>query len=45
MSEINNSLNQLNKRHDLFMNSYHQTWAFKSLQYEKAIPLQAWPGL
>jgi hypothetical protein len=26
------------------MNNYHQTWAFKSLQYEKVISLQAWTG-
>jgi len=44
MPEINNNLNQLNKRRDIFMNNYHQTWTFKSLQYEEAIPLQAWPG-
>jgi len=35
MPEINNNLNQLNKKRDLFINNYHQTWGFKSLQYEK----------
>ena len=36
MPEINNNLNQLNKKRDLIMNNYHQTWVFKSLHYEKS---------
>jgi hypothetical protein len=42
--EMNNNFNKVNKRRDVFMDNYHQTWAFKSLQYEKTIPLQAWTG-